>query len=350
MACPHANPIPPRSAQSCLTQTGATGAEEGAAEVSARRSLSCRGEGTAHGRHQVFRHDGLQQIFDEHVLGGNALPIASGDRHEAWWLGQRGQGRGDREALAVDAEVHDDQIDLHGPYALKRLVGIPHDHGEAGGFKRGVKVRARVLVILDEQDGGRRGRRHQLDQRAWTIAHRSNSAFTVGISPCARVTSTAQTTRWRRSQGSCHAAGDMARSYAWLPLASNGGASASASPPTSRPGGRGGEVPLWRRRDGRRPSAWHKVPKTFTAAVVSVSHSLCGVTRYTYEAWLHVPTNDLWAVALDKDAVVMVCGPVDPREVVSDLLPYLPYRVYDAAWIQQHRAAFRRVCLEDQHG
>jgi hypothetical protein len=67
--------------------------------------------------------------------------------------------------------------------------------------------------------------------------------------------------------------------------------------------------------------------------------------KYIYEYWVHVPTNELWAVALEKDVVVMACGPLDARDTVSSILPHLPYEVRDAGWIQTARSAFRRVVL-----
>jgi hypothetical protein len=68
-----------------------------------------------------------------------------------------------------------------------------------------------------------------------------------------------------------------------------------------------------------------------------------------HEYWVHVPTNELWAVALEKGTVVGACGPLDARDVVVSVLPYLPYENRDAMWIEGQRPNFRRAeLLEDR--
>jgi hypothetical protein len=67
--------------------------------------------------------------------------------------------------------------------------------------------------------------------------------------------------------------------------------------------------------------------------------------RYDYEFWVHVPTDELWAVAMENATVVQACGPLDPRDTVQSLLPYLPYRADDAMWIERTRANFTRTTL-----
>ena len=65
-----------------------------------------------------------------------------------------------------------------------------------------------------------------------------------------------------------------------------------------------------------------------------------------YECWVHVPTDELWAVWLEKDVVVRACGPLDARDIIAAILPHLPYKEQDAGWIQRTRANFRRAPLE----
>ena len=66
----------------------------------------------------------------------------------------------------------------------------------------------------------------------------------------------------------------------------------------------------------------------------------------TYECWVHVPTDELWAVWLERDVVVRACGPLDARDIIAAILPHLPYKPQDAGWIQRTRANFRRASLE----
>ena len=66
----------------------------------------------------------------------------------------------------------------------------------------------------------------------------------------------------------------------------------------------------------------------------------------TYELWVHVPTDELWAVTLEQEVVVRACGPLDARDVIPAILPHLPYKQDDAGWIQRGRRNFRRAALE----
>ena len=66
----------------------------------------------------------------------------------------------------------------------------------------------------------------------------------------------------------------------------------------------------------------------------------------TYEYWVHVPTEELWAVTLEEGVVVRACGPLDARDIVTAILPHLPYEQDDAGWIQRGRPNFRRASLE----
>jgi hypothetical protein len=67
------------------------------------------------------------------------------------------------------------------------------------------------------------------------------------------------------------------------------------------------------------------------------------MNTYDYEYWTHLPTNELWAVAMNDAVVVRACGPLDPRDTISSLLPHLPYTSDDACWIERSRDTFRRT-------
>ena len=68
----------------------------------------------------------------------------------------------------------------------------------------------------------------------------------------------------------------------------------------------------------------------------------------TYEYWRHTGSREVWAVALDEGEILRACGPLDERDMMVKVLPYLPYRHVDAIWVKENRAAFRQVAAMSQ--
>jgi hypothetical protein len=61
-----------------------------------------------------------------------------------------------------------------------------------------------------------------------------------------------------------------------------------------------------------------------------------------YEYWQHRATGDVWAVKLDDGRVAGITE-IRRDDVNGELLPYLPYRMTDAAQFEKSRDDFRRV-------
>jgi hypothetical protein len=66
----------------------------------------------------------------------------------------------------------------------------------------------------------------------------------------------------------------------------------------------------------------------------------------TYEYWIYEPTRELWAVRLLHADIDALCGPLDARDVIPAILPYLPYDARDVSWARNNRGAFRAAVLE----
>jgi hypothetical protein len=62
------------------------------------------------------------------------------------------------------------------------------------------------------------------------------------------------------------------------------------------------------------------------------------VSRMEY--WRQLTTDYIWAVHTVEGRVVEVSGPIDPHDMLSDMLPFLPYRRSDAQWFEARKADF----------
>src|SRR5262245_46233601 len=62
------------------------------------------------------------------------------------------------------------------------------------------------------------------------------------------------------------------------------------------------------------------------------------MTMHAY--WRHLPSNELWAVTLQRGAIVGACGPLNEVDMTGGVLRHLPYSVPLGAWVNQNRPHF----------